>query len=419
MLRNFFLSLLLGVSFTASAVECTATSFTCTTGGFTYSGQGNSQESACGAAAAACTAAHSGGSNPMTCAIGARVNATTFSMTYTDSGGTGNNFAMVNTSTCTPPVVDTCTPKAGQSTTVNFTEGYTRTTEEGDRAGVGPINTPPADGIVCSAGCKVAAQTSGPGVQPYVSLTPTAQGLYRRSLDLPAQHLGQSCSAGAGGAAGNDASVSPVAASPTCPGFVGEVNGKTGCYGTAAKPVIPTTIPRSADKPPVPGNPAAGSKPATGEGSGSTGAGRTPAAGDGGNAGGPASAAVGPKGTVSKPVEGEEQAACGAPGQPKCQIDETGTPTGTGEFDSGKTALDTNKDSVKTAIDGAANIQVPAWTFSFALPTGCTAYNTGIKGFVMNPCQYQSTIHDLMSMVWAAVTAFCIIGMVGRTIRES
>lgn len=59
------------------------------------------------------------------------------------------------------------------------------------------------------------------------------------------------------------------------------------------------------------------------------------------------------------------------------------------------------------------------WTFSFEFPKGCTPFDTGISGFVMDPCKYQSTIHDLMSMVWAAVTVFLLIGMVGKTLRST
>lgn len=111
---------------------------------------------------------------------------------------------------------------------------------------------------------------------------------------------------------------------------------------------------------------------------------------------------------------------CGLPGTPPCKIDETGTPTGVGtSFDGSKTDLETQKTATATAITGAASITAPAWTFSFALPTGCAPYATGLRGFIMNICPYQPIIHDLLSMVWAATTAFAMIGMVGRTIRSA
>lgn len=110
---------------------------------------------------------------------------------------------------------------------------------------------------------------------------------------------------------------------------------------------------------------------------------------------------------------------CGLPDTPACKLDETGTPTGKDAFQLPKSELDTAKSSIETAIGGAAQIPAPAWTFAFQLPTGCAPYVTGIKGVVLNVCQYQDTIHGLLSAIWAAATAFAMIGMVGRTIRES
>lgn len=111
---------------------------------------------------------------------------------------------------------------------------------------------------------------------------------------------------------------------------------------------------------------------------------------------------------------------CGLPGKPACKIDETGTAPNAGTtYDATKTAIDTAKSSAETNIGGAASIGAPSWSFAFQLPTGCAPYVTGIKGVVLNVCQYQSTIHGLLSVIWAAATAFAMIGMVGRTIRES
>lgn len=111
---------------------------------------------------------------------------------------------------------------------------------------------------------------------------------------------------------------------------------------------------------------------------------------------------------------------CGLPGKPKCLIDETGTPADKAEsFNPAETALDVTRQSAQDKIIEAQSIEAPSWSFTFQLPTGCAPYVTGIRGFVMNVCEYQSTIHDLLSMVWAAATAFACIGMVGRTIREA
>lgn len=111
---------------------------------------------------------------------------------------------------------------------------------------------------------------------------------------------------------------------------------------------------------------------------------------------------------------------CGLPTTPKCSIDETGTPTGPAEtFTQPKSDIDAAKSAAESAIGNAASISAPVWSFTFQLPTGCAPYVTGLRGVVLNVCQYQSTMHSLLSAIWAAATVFAMIGMVGRTIRES
>lgn len=111
---------------------------------------------------------------------------------------------------------------------------------------------------------------------------------------------------------------------------------------------------------------------------------------------------------------------CGLPGKPKCLIDETGTKADKGDtLTAPKTALDATENARKASIDAAHQIQRPEWTFSFQLPSGCTPFITGLKGVVLDVCKYREPIHDLLSMVWAGATVFCLAGMVGRTIRES
>ena len=322
------------------------------------------------------------------------------------------------------PHVNQCTAKTGVVGVTNWTQGYSRTPDEGDVYGVGPVYPPPAGGNVCDGGCLVSLQTSGPGVSFYVSQTPTPNGLYRRSVDYPNIGLGTECTAGAA-----DAGAQKTTAAPPCPGTVGEVNGKTVCVGTAAQPVTTAPIDRPS-VPPVAGNPAAGAKPASGEGAGTGSTGRTPSAGNGTATGGPAGAAVGGKGggaggtassTAGGTGEGETPDPCGAPGQPMCnvKVDETGTAANAGTtFDAAKEAVENSGNQTIEKINQARDrTDGPAWSFTFALPTGCSPYPVGFGEVVLNVCQYQGTIHDLLSMVWAAVTAFTIIGMVGRTIR--
>lgn len=323
------------------------------------------------------------------------------------------------------PHVNQCTAKLGETTIVNWTVCFFRTPDSNDFSCVGQPNKLPADRSTCSGGCRQSMTADGgPGWAAWRSQTPNGQGLYRGSLDIPVVNTGYECSAGP-----LDAPLSPTATEPPCPGYVGEINGKKGCYGTAEKPVIT----QPTDRPPTPqvaGNPSAGPKPATGEGSGTGGAGRTPSSGSGGNAGGPASAATGGTGgegggttdgtgTVGAPPAGQEQAQCGAPGQPKCAIDETGTPTKAEGQDKYAEGVDALRDKQKEQIDGAgqkAKDSVGEWGFSFALPTGCTPLTPEGYSITIDPCRWQGTVHDLMSMVWLIVTAWACIGMVGRTL---
>jgi hypothetical protein len=123
--------------------------------------------------------------------------------------------------------------------------------------------------------------------------------------------------------------------------------------------------------------------------------------------------------STSKP-EIQDFKVCGLPDTPACRLDETGTQKDLGtSYDKSKSEIDVVVQQSNSAITGASSITAPSWTFSFLFPTGCTPYVTGLRGVVLDVCRFKSTIHDLMSMIWSAVTVFCIIGMVGRTIREA
>lgn len=326
------------------------------------------------------------------------------------SGSCSCNTGYSESGSSCVPKVNACAPRAGVAGITNFTVGYSRTGESNDFNVVGTPNRLPTSGQMCDSGCTV---NLGEATTAWQSQVPTDQGLYRWSIDLVSTPSGAECTAGVG-----DAPVDKTLPNPLCPGYVGEINGKKGCYGTANNPVnvVQGDRPASGSKPP--GNPAAGAKPPSGEGSGSDGAGRTPAAGSGGSGGGPASSAVGPRSTVATPASGEEQANCGAPGQAKCRIDESGTPDGKDVWTKATTEVVDARASQKTAIDGAANIGSPNWSFTFSLPTGCTPVPVYLN-VVLDVCKYQPVIHDLMSMIWAAATLFCITGMVGRAIREA
>ena len=330
------------------------------------------------------------------------------------------------TEMCEEGVPGVCKTLMGQDFTLNWSLGYTRAPdidEDPNWKFVSPPIKAPSDGMVCDpvTSCKVALVLVPTAL--WQSVSPTSQGLYRVSVDYDAQHMGESCTPSPADTAG----ASPAADKPTCPGFVGEVNGVPGCYGTASNPTS-NDVPESKPKPPEAGNPPAGKKPDSGEGSGTGGAGRTPSTGDGGPAGGPAAAAgsgTKPDGTTPKPDDGKEQANCGAPGQPKCRIDETGTPNGSDVKN--KLTDDVNKaaDQQKAEIENASKLKADGWTFSFALPSGCTALTLagyqipGQGALSIDVCKWQPMIHDVMTMLWLICTVWGCINMVGSTQRGS
>lgn len=123
--------------------------------------------------------------------------------------------------------------------------------------------------------------------------------------------------------------------------------------------------------------------------------------------------------TVTQPQPAASAAiTCGLPGTPACKIDETGTQTAAPEVAAkSKVDIDAVESTAIAEIGKAANTAAPSWSFSFQFPTGCAPYTTGIRGFILNVCPYQDSIHGLLSAIWAASTLFAMLGMVGRTIR--
>ena len=238
---------------------------------------------------------------------------------------------------------------------LNFTVGWARSGAPNSGDYVGELSFPSPGAPYCEDGCIVEL---GDVDNCFRSDVPASTGLHRISCDYPAVGKGAQCTPSAADAA-HDKTQPPL----RCPGFVGEVNGQTKCVGTASKPIPSPSGPgvaQATGKGEGQGNPTAGTKPSSGEGSGTGGAGRTPSTGSGTAAGGPAAAAGSkPDGSTPKPPDGKEQAACGAPGQPKCGIDEGGTP---GKFDGDKAALDgwkaaveANRNTMKDADGGFFN----------------------------------------------------------------
>jgi hypothetical protein len=311
-----------------------------------------------------------------------------------------------------------CGGLSGVTQTVNWTVGYSRSATEYTL--VGPASYPGA-GNVCVNGCNAAA---GDAVAAWRSKASTDTGLYRMSIDYKMTYAGSACN-------GDAAPTNPTDTIPPCVGSLGTVNGKPYCAGTATSPVS-ADQPVAAPVPPSDGNPAAGVVPASGPGSGVGGEGRTPVAGDGGPRGGPAgsqgNAANGVEGTgntgtvtngtITKPADGKEQANCGAPGQPQCKIDETGTPTdAAGKLKAGTDQMNAGMDGHKKLIDDLKENTGPSWSLTFELPSSCTPFELW-EGMSVDMCKYQPVIHDLMSMIWIATTLWACIAMMGRTFNS-
>jgi len=135
----------------------------------------------------------------------------------------------------------------------------------------------------------------------------------------------------------------------------------------------------------------------------------------------PPGAVIPPPGTVTDgttttgSAPKEDPITCGLPNTPPCKIDETGTPT---TADISKAEVDASKAEGLAKITDIASIQAPAWSWSFQLPTSCSTISVGpflTQTVVVDLCQYQSMIHDLVGLIWAAFTVWACVGMVGRT----
>lgn len=310
------------------------------------------------------------------------------------------------------PDTNVCNAGAGSLKVLNFTVGWSRSPSLSDVQAVGALTAPPS--VSCSAGCTF-ERTDAAG-DMFVSQVASAQGLHRLSFDWTYKQTATQCST-------ETAGTNPNAPIAQCPGYVGQINGKTVCVGNASAPLPSPSGDTSltSGKSGKPGNPAAGVQ--------SGGSGTTPATGAGGNAGGPTEAATG-GGTVvsagSKPdLAGEEQAACGAPGQPKCGIDETGTPTGTGVYTNAGGTLDAENQKLMDALGNitSTNGKDTSWgiTPGWLTPGACSPVTVmtlppklGGTPIVFDICGILPQIHLLMNFLWSVWTFFIVTAMVFR-----
>lgn len=340
-----------------------------------------------------------------------------------------------------------CSAKAGKTGLTNMTLGWQRTpATSGYNEWLNPTRLP-AGGVqsFCSGGCQVEVDafssenydsSLGGG---YVSQVPNSQGLYRVSMDFVSTGKGSACTATSA-----DAPVNPNSQDdPKCPGAVGEINGTKVCVGTAEKPIRPEVQPEwvaKANK--VAGNPAAGDKPETGEGSTSGGSGRTPAQGDGGSSGGPSNAAgVGSGGGggggsgaapgYAEKKEGEEQKACGAPGQPKCSIDETGMPNAADAYKGTGDAWNQAKQQQDGFLSGLTNKsdKDTSWgvsSLSWLNHDTCRPWDLGTftimgqqKNIRVDICVIEPYVIGVMNFLWIVATFFMTISMVFRVMTRT
>lgn len=295
----------------------------------------------------------------------------------------------------------------GTSGTHNFTIGWSTQSAMQARAlsesaFAATLVAPPTmpSGNVCLDQCTVTVGSSSAFFHAY---SPASNGLYRISGDYATTQTGQACTTPT---ESTDSNAPPLA----CPGYQGTVNGVPVC-------VPSTTQDTTVDKPYTIGNPGAGSPSSQSIGDRGNG---------GGNAGGPPSPrdgdirGGGQVGTVNQAGEGESDGECGFGSNPPCKIDETGTPTETsGTFGQAGTDVDGAKDSWLGEIESAKATEAPGWTWTFALPTGCTSLTLPAFSEFMGSidvCQFQPMFHDVISVLWVVGAIFGCLTLVGRTL---
>lgn len=117
---------------------------------------------------------------------------------------------------------------------------------------------------------------------------------------------------------------------------------------------------------------------------------------------------------------GDEIITCGLPWTPPCKINEEGTPTADPDT-SQEDAQGIIADLAACLADPVSCLPtLPDLSWSFSLPSSCSPIS--MPGFAedvpslasIDICQFQSTIHDLASLLWAAAGLFGAVRLVGR-----
>lgn len=285
--------------------------------------------------------------------------------------------------------------------------------------------------VICMNNCRWSF--SGLDVtDAWVSQQPSPNGFYRASADFRMTSVGATCvPSGTDTAAG---SPQGMPTGPVCDGYEGYVNDKKVCIPKV--PGTSDTSPRTESY--RQGNPTAGSEGGGGTGSTANIPASPPSgASSGTNAGGGSASGDGkivlPNGTVITPtpsapatgtktaVAGEEQLACGAPGQPKCVIDESGTPTGGKDGLSDLNTADQQRSGGITSILDKSgkdtSFSMPGW---LQPSSNCAAWNLGKLPEPINVditidfCSLKPYVEGVVSFLWIVGTFLACLGMVGR-----
>lgn len=330
-------------------------------------------------------------------------------------------------------------PSAGESRFVNFTLGFTDDPQLSKSATVSTyadkFQALLVSGGTCASGggsaCAVTiANDSASLGNAWISASPTSQGLYRISQDYKVTYTGSTCTL----SADQKMLTESTDAAPACSGVYGTVNGKGVCVpsGTANRNVLQPigNAPRKV------GNPAAGSN------AGLPISARSPSAGSGANDGGPVTPLDGSPAPVGAPLPStpgsssdgglkpsDIPAACGAPGQPACKIDEAGTPDASAA--SGATAKDTLNskwDEATIALSSVTNSTgkdtswgvLPSWI----TPGTCQPWHIFTLPAPMNAsvdidlCPIKPYADGVSNFIWVAFTFFGITSLVFATMTS-
>lgn len=110
----------------------------------------------------------------------------------------------------------------------------------------------------------------------------------------------------------------------------------------------------------------------------------------------------------------EDPITCGLPNTPPCKIDETGTasPPGDDSAQRSEGFIQGIRDCVLTP--SSCLPALPDMNWAFSLPSSCQPIP--LPGFApymtdLDICPFQPTIHDIMSIIWAAGGLFAAVGM--------